>query len=82
MNRRVHVNLTVPELRLHKHQPAPPIAITASLAGMGHSLEVGCNALANDPSLAQCDKLTHKLRAASQAVNQLRRGLVVGGTDE
>jgi hypothetical protein len=45
---------------------------------MGHSLEFGCNALANDPSLARADRLLHKIKGAEQAITQFRRALVEG----
>ena len=66
----------------HKHQPAPPLAVTAHLAAMGESLATACTDLALEPSIGRCDALAHKLKGASQAVNQFRRGLVAGGSDE
>jgi len=45
---------------------------------MGHSLEFGCTALANEPSVKQCDLLLGKIKGAEQAITQVRRALVEG----
>jgi len=58
--------------------PPPPLAVTANIKAMGHSLEFGCTALASDPSLKRCDRLLSKIKGAEQAITQYRRALVEG----
>ena len=67
---------------VHKHQPAPPLSVTASIKAMGEGLVASCNELAQEPCVQRCDGLIRKLKCASQAVSQFRRGLIERGPSD
>ena len=68
--------------RCHKHLAATPLAVSASIIAMGHSLEFGCTALAQEPTIQRCDQLMHKLKTSEQAISQFRRGLIERDPDD